>query len=83
MTDHVQVGIEPLAPADVLAVARREVPVALTEQALKAMRSSREVIDDLASDEGTPHYGVSTGSVSGRWRRRTFRPSGVRPCSGH
>jgi histidine ammonia-lyase len=61
MTDQVQVGVDPLGPDDVLAVARQGAGVRVTDGAVKAMQGSRDVIDTLAGDEGTPHYGVSTG----------------------
>ncbi|MHA7180635.1 histidine ammonia-lyase [Arthrobacter sp. MDB2-24] len=54
------VGTGPLSPADVVAVARHGSPVELAPEALAAMAASRAVIDSLV-DDGTPHYGVSTG----------------------
>ncbi|MFJ6001874.1 histidine ammonia-lyase [Arthrobacter sp. NPDC092385] len=54
------VGIGPLSPADVVAVARYGAQVGLGPDALAAMAASRAVIDSLV-DDGTPHYGVSTG----------------------
>ncbi|MBG6224058.1 histidine ammonia-lyase [Arthrobacter sp. CAN_A2] len=50
----------PLSPADVVAVARHGARVDLASEALTAMARSRAVVDALV-DDGTPHYGVSTG----------------------
>ncbi|WP_018157782.1 histidine ammonia-lyase [Demetria terragena] len=44
----------------VVAVARHEVPVALSDEAVAAIERARTVIEQLASDT-VPHYGVSTG----------------------
>ena len=54
------VGTGPLSPADVVAVARDDARVDLAPEALTAMAGSRAVVDALV-DDGTPHYGVSTG----------------------
>ncbi|WP_104168340.1 histidine ammonia-lyase [Arthrobacter sp. SX1312] len=54
------VGTGPLSPADVVAVARDGARVDLAPEALAAMAGSRAVVDALV-DDGTPHYGVSTG----------------------
>ncbi|MUK02941.1 histidine ammonia-lyase [Vibrio cholerae] len=54
------VGTGALSPADVVAVARHGARVELAQEALGAMAASRAVIDSLV-DDGTPHYGVSTG----------------------
>lgn len=56
----VTVGIGPLSPADVVAVARDDARVELSPEAVAEIRRSREVIEGLASDT-VPHYGVSTG----------------------
>ncbi|WP_163513662.1 histidine ammonia-lyase [Fodinicola acaciae] len=61
MSEVVLVGVEPATADDVVRVARHGAKVELTDAAVKAMRASRDVIDELAGDEGTPHYGVSTG----------------------
>ena len=58
MTVHVGTG--PLAPADVVAVARDGVGVALTDEALAAIAKTREVVEHLAAAY-LPYYGVSTG----------------------
>jgi histidine ammonia-lyase len=44
----------------VVAVARRRADVVLTDEALDAMRASRDRVEALAADT-SPHYGISTG----------------------
>ena len=56
----ISVGPGPLSEADLVAVARFDVPVRLSDQALAAMAASREVVEALAGDV-EPHYGISTG----------------------
>ena len=56
----VHVGTGPLSFADVVSVARRDVPVELSPDALGAIAASRGAVEALAVDE-RPHYGVSTG----------------------
>jgi histidine ammonia-lyase len=56
----VTIGIGPLTPAAVVAVARHDARVTLAADALAAIASGRATIDALASDP-VPHYGVSTG----------------------
>jgi histidine ammonia-lyase len=56
----VAVGIEPLSPRDVLAVARHGAGVVLTRESETAIAASRKVVEALA-DDVQPHYGVSTG----------------------
>ena len=56
----VAVGIGPLSPADVVAVARHGAAVQISADARVAIAASRAVIDALAGD-AAPHYGVSTG----------------------
>ncbi|MGH3463756.1 MAG: aromatic amino acid lyase, partial [Kribbellaceae bacterium] len=58
--DVVTVGVGPLSPEDVVAVARYGAPVRLDDQALEQIAKSRAAIEALAHAE-TPHYGVSTG----------------------
>jgi histidine ammonia-lyase len=58
MTVHVGTG--PLAPADVVAVARYATGVELTDEALAAIAKTREVVEHLAAAD-LPYYGVSTG----------------------
>ncbi|WP_422391588.1 histidine ammonia-lyase [Arthrobacter sp. N1] len=60
MQHPVIVGTGPLSPADVVAVARSGATVELHPDASAAMAASRAVVDALV-DDGTPHYGVSTG----------------------
>ena len=59
MPDVVITG-QPLAPGDVLAVARGGARVALAPQALDNLARGREIVDRLARSE-QPAYGVSTG----------------------
>jgi histidine ammonia-lyase len=49
-----------VTPADVVAVARHDAPVALADEAVAAMAASRAIVDDIESS-GRPVYGVSTG----------------------
>ena len=56
----VTVGLAPLTPAEVAAVARHDAPVALAADALVAMAESRALIDAHAVDPRAV-YGVSTG----------------------
>ena len=56
----VLVGVGPVSPGDVVAVARADAAVELTEEALAAIDRARGVIESLASAT-TPAYGVSTG----------------------
>ncbi|WP_320669438.1 histidine ammonia-lyase [Patulibacter defluvii] len=58
--DPVVIGVGPLRPQQVVAVARHDAPVVVDEAALSAIADSRAVVDALAEDV-TPHYGVSTG----------------------
>ena len=60
MGEQVWVGRGPVSFADVVAVARREATVSLTDDALAAIDRARAVIDELAAGE-KPTYGVSTG----------------------
>jgi histidine ammonia-lyase len=59
-SDVVEVGTGPVAPGDVVRVARHGARVRLTDDALAEIARSREVIDSLAKDDQA-HYGVSTG----------------------
>ena len=56
----VTVGIGALSFEDVVAVARHDARVELSEQSLQEVRRTRAVIEALA-DDTQPHYGVSTG----------------------
>jgi histidine ammonia-lyase len=60
LPNPVDVGLGPISFDDVVAVARRDAPVVLSEASLDAMAESRAVIEALAADTA-PHYGVSTG----------------------
>ncbi|WP_298865495.1 histidine ammonia-lyase [uncultured Microbacterium sp.] len=54
------VGEAPLAPADVVAVAREFATVEISDSARQRVAAARAVVDGLAADPN-PHYGVSTG----------------------
>ncbi len=56
----ITVGVGPVAPAEVVAVARGDARVSLSDEALTAIDGGRRIIDALAQDD-RPHYGVSTG----------------------
>jgi histidine ammonia-lyase len=56
----IQLGVSGVTPAEVLAVARGNAEVEITEDALNAMAQSRAVIEALAASP-EPVYGVSTG----------------------
>ncbi|MEV4737228.1 MULTISPECIES: histidine ammonia-lyase [unclassified Microbacterium] len=56
----VVVGAGPLSIDQVVAVARHDVSVVVSAEALKRVAETRRVIDGLAADPN-PHYGVSTG----------------------
>ncbi|MFE6997547.1 histidine ammonia-lyase [Microbacterium sp. NPDC057659] len=56
----VVVGAAPLAPADVVAIARHHASIVIDDGALGRVAESRRVIDAMAADP-VPHYGVSTG----------------------
>ncbi|WP_110181141.1 histidine ammonia-lyase [Nocardioides solisilvae] len=56
----VHVGVGPVTPAQVVAVARGGAPVELTGEALDAIDRARAVVERLAAAP-TPAYGVSTG----------------------
>ena len=56
----VTVGVGPLDPADVPAVARHGARVRLSDEALDAMSATRAVIEAMARNP-EPHYGISTG----------------------
>src|SRR5829696_9139227 len=59
-TDQVVVGTGPVAPEDVVRVARDGSGVRLAHEALAEIARSRDVVDALAEDD-RPHYGISTG----------------------
>ena len=56
----VEVGVGPVAPDEVVAVARDGVGVRLDSTAEQAIGRAREAVEVLAGDD-LPHYGVSTG----------------------
>ena len=58
--EAIEVGTGPLAPAEVLAVARHGAGVTLSDEALASMTSGRRVVEALAAAP-TPTYGISTG----------------------
>ena len=45
---------------EVVAVARHDARVEITEESWAAVRASRQIVEDLAHDV-EPHYGISTG----------------------
>ncbi len=57
---EVLVGTGPVTPAQVVAVARGNPRVRLSEPALDAVSAGRAVVEKLAGDP-VPHYGISTG----------------------
>jgi histidine ammonia-lyase len=59
-TQQVTVGTGPVSFDDVVAVARHDAAVRISEESLAEVRRSRAVIESLADDD-EPHYGVSTG----------------------
>jgi histidine ammonia-lyase len=59
-TDVVTVGLGPVSFSDVVAVARHDAAVQLSDDAMAAVADSRVRIEALAADP-TPVYGVSTG----------------------
>jgi histidine ammonia-lyase len=58
--DQVVVGTGPVAPEDVVRVARHGAGARLADEAVAEIARSRAVVDALAEDD-RPHYGVSTG----------------------
>ena len=59
-TAVVTVGVGPLAPESVVAVARDGAAVSLSPEALTAIDRAREAVEAMAAAE-TPTYGISTG----------------------
>jgi len=57
---EITVGVGPVTPHDVLAVARHGAGVALSPESGTEITLSRKVVEALAHDT-VPHYGVSTG----------------------
>jgi histidine ammonia-lyase len=60
MDNIVEVGVEPVSFADLIAVARFGAGVVLSGEAVAAIERARAVVDRLAEEE-TPTYGISTG----------------------
>lgn len=60
MNSRVTVGSTPLAPRDVVAVARHDAHVEVAAEALRRVADTRSLIEALA-DDPQPHYGISTG----------------------
>jgi histidine ammonia-lyase len=58
--NEIAVGVEALTERQVIAVARHDAQVRLSDEARKAIVASREIIEALA-DDPEPHYGISTG----------------------
>jgi histidine ammonia-lyase len=58
--NEISVGVEALTEQQVIAVARHDAQVRLSDEARKAIVASREIIEALA-DDPEPHYGISTG----------------------
>ncbi|RHA44158.1 histidine ammonia-lyase [Cellulomonas rhizosphaerae] len=56
----VVVGTGPVTIDGVVAVARHDAGVRLSDEALEAIAAGRDVVDRLAADT-QPHYGISTG----------------------
>ena len=71
---HVAVAGPGLAPADVVAVARADAPVRLTEQAREAMARTAAVVARIAA-ANQPVYGITTGFGS---LADTYIPAGRR-----
>jgi histidine ammonia-lyase len=60
MSNTVSVGVGPLSFDDVLAVARKDATVELSDEALDAIAKARAAVEALAAAP-TPAYGISTG----------------------
>jgi histidine ammonia-lyase len=60
MRQTILIGTGPMTQADVVALARSDVAVELTEDAVKAISWARATVDLLAESE-VPAYGISTG----------------------
>jgi histidine ammonia-lyase len=60
MTQTVTVGVGPVSPSDVVAVARGGASVTLSDEAVAAIEKSRVSVETLAAAP-TPAYGISTG----------------------
>jgi histidine ammonia-lyase len=56
----ITIGSAGVSPSDVLAVARAEAGVTISDEAVATMVTSRSIVDNIERD-GRPVYGVSTG----------------------
>src|SRR3984957_7887528 len=56
----IEVGVGPVSENDLVAVARHNAGVTLSDAAIAAITASRAVVEALAEDI-EPHYGISTG----------------------
>ena len=59
-TRTVTIGIGPVSPAEVVAVARHGAATNVSEEAVAAMTRARDIVEELAAAP-TPAYGISTG----------------------
>jgi histidine ammonia-lyase len=59
-SEQVLLGVGPVSPADVVAVARRDATVVLGDDAQAEILRSSRAIEELAGDDEA-HYGISTG----------------------
>ena len=57
---QILIGVGPVSFPDVVAVARHDARLTLTDEAVVAIDHARKVVDELAADS-TPVYGISTG----------------------
>jgi histidine ammonia-lyase len=60
MEPSVIVGTGPVSMAELVAVARHQARIVISDESLAAVRRTRSVIERLADDQ-EPHYGISTG----------------------
>jgi histidine ammonia-lyase len=60
MTNSITIGVGPVSPADVVAVAREGAVVTLGVDAVEAITTARVAVEKLAAAP-TPAYGISTG----------------------
>jgi histidine ammonia-lyase len=57
---QIRIGVGPLSADDVVAIARNNAAVALTEESVSAIKAARAAVEELAAAP-TPAYGISTG----------------------
>ena len=83
MREQVLIGTQGMTFEDVVAVARRDAEIVITNEAISAMQRSRDIVDGYAASD-VPVYGVSTGFGAlanrhiGRDDRRQLQRSLVR-----